>query len=50
MGACQACEQPKDTDYLVKHEQSQFQTLDPDFYNDVTRAKALEIGEFKYSQ
>ena len=22
---------------------------DPDFYNDITRAKALELGEFKYN-
>lgn len=21
----------------------------PDFYNDITRAKALELGEFKYN-
>ena len=48
MGACQACEQPQQTDYMLKHDPTTMMMLDPDFYNDVTRAKAMEVGEFKY--
>lgn len=44
MGACQACEQPQATDYLLKQDPTTLQMLDPDFYNDVTRAKAMEVG------